>query len=75
MTGAVFARVRNLLIRGVAVVAVVLTYALGSVGTQVLSVAGISSLALTTTATPAQARRWWARRRFIRRRRFRRRWW
>ena len=47
MTGTVFARVRNLLIRGLAVVAVVLTYALGSIGTQVLSVAGISGLAVT----------------------------
>ena len=53
-----------------AVVAVVLTYALGSVGTHVLSVAGISSLALTTTATPAEA---WRRRVWFRRRRWRRR--
>jgi len=70
MTGTVFARVRSLLIRGVAVVAVVLTYALGNVGTQVLSVAGLSSLALTTASTQAQARRFFVRRRrFFRRRR------
>ena len=72
MTGTVFARVRSLLIRGVAVVAVVLTYALGNVGTQVLSVAGISSLALTTMSSQAQARRFFVRRRRIFRRRRRR---
>jgi hypothetical protein len=70
MTRTVVASVRFFLIRGLAVMAVILTYALGSVGTQVLSVAGISTLALTTTATPAVA---W-RRRFVRRRRWRRRW-
>jgi hypothetical protein len=73
MTGAVVARARSFLIRGLAVVAVVLTYALGSVGTHVLSVAGISTLTLTTTATPAAARRWFRRR--VYRRRWRRRWW
>jgi hypothetical protein len=71
MTGTVVATVRSFLIRGLAVVAVVLTYALSSVGTHVLSVAGISTLALTTTATPAAARRWWGRRRVVRRRRWR----
>jgi hypothetical protein len=71
MTGTIVARTRSFLIRGAAVAAVVLTYALGSVGTHVLSVAGISSLALTTTATPAAARRWWGRRRVWRRRRSR----
>jgi cell division protein FtsW (lipid II flippase) len=75
MTRTVVARVRSFLVRGVAVVVVVLTYALVSVGTQVLSVpgvttllsaAGVSSVILTTTATPADARR--------RRRRRHRRW-
>ena len=57
MTRILVARVRSLLVRGVAVVAVVLTYALASAGTHVLSVAGVSSLALVTTATPADAQR------------------
>jgi hypothetical protein len=70
MTRTVVASLRTLLIRGLAVVAVVLTYALGSIGTHVLSVAGISTLAVATTATPADA--WWRRR--VVRRRWRRRW-
>ncbi len=72
MTSSVLAKVRSLLIRGLAVVAVLLTYAVGNVGTQVLSAVGLSTLALTTTSTPAAAqwrRRW--RRRYYRRRR----WW
>jgi hypothetical protein len=71
MTRTVVASLRTFLIRSLAVVAVVLTYALGGIGTQVLSVAGISTLAVATTATPANA---WYRRRFVRRRRWRRRW-
>jgi len=59
-----------------AVVAVILTYALSGVGTQVATTLGISALTLTTTAQPAQA--WWRRRfhrrRFYRRRFYRRRW-
>jgi len=70
MTGTIGARVRSLLIRGAAVSAVVFTYTVGSVGTHVLSMAGISTLALTTTASPAAARRWWRRRRIWRRRRW-----
>ena len=66
MSGIVLGSLRTFLIRGLAVVAVVLTYALGSIGTQVLSVAGISTLTVATTATPAQA--WWRRRRWRRRR-------
>jgi hypothetical protein len=78
----VVARVRSLVIRGLAVVAVVVTYALGSVGTHVLSVPGVSGLltavgvsgaVLTTTANPAEAG--WRRRRRRRRRWRRRRWW
>ena len=68
MMGTIVARARSLLIRGAAVTAVVLTYALGSVGTHVLSMAGISTLALTTTASPVEARRWWRRRIWRRRR-------
>jgi hypothetical protein len=71
MTRTVVVALRSFLIRGLAVSAVVLTYALGSIGTHVLTVAGISTLAVSTTATPADA--WW-RRRVWRRRRYRRRW-
>jgi hypothetical protein len=70
MTGNVLAKVRSILIRGLAVVAVLATYTVSTVGTQIASVVGVSSLVMTTTATPAQAQRWW-RRRWRRRRR----WW
>jgi hypothetical protein len=70
MTSTVVAALRRFLIRGLAVVAVVLTYALGNIGTHVLSVVGISTIAVTTTATPADA--WWRRRYW---RRWRRRRW
>jgi hypothetical protein len=64
-----------------AVVAVVLTYAVGTVGTHVASMVGISTLALATSSTAANAqyyrrrrrfvrRRYYPRRRYIRRRRF-----
>src|SRR6516225_6269293 len=62
-------KIRSFMVRGLAVITVVLTYALGNVGTQVLSVAGISAVGGTATATPANA---WRR---FRHRRFRRRWW
>jgi hypothetical protein len=58
------------LIRGLAVAAVVLTYTVSSVGIQVASVVGLSSLVLTTTATPAQAQRWRRGRRYFVRRRY-----
>jgi uncharacterized protein (DUF2062 family) len=82
---AVLVKVRSFFIRGLAVVAVVGTYALGSIGSHVLSGAGVSSLLstvgvssvlLTTTTTPADA--YWRRRRrrrWRRRRWRRRRWW
>jgi len=71
--------IRAFLIRSLAVMTVVLTYAFGNVGAQVVSLAGISALGITTAATPAQAWRRYRRRRFYayfprRRRRFRR-WW
>jgi hypothetical protein len=47
--------VRSFLVRGLAVMAVLLTYCVGGVVTQVASVVGISSLALLATAKPAQA--------------------
>jgi len=61
-----------------AVVAVIVTYAVGNVGTQLAATVGVSTLAVTTMATPAQA--WWRRGRYRRRywaprRRWRRRWW
>jgi hypothetical protein len=75
MTRPVLAKVRAFLIRSLAVVAVLLTYAVSSVGTQVLSAVGISTLALATSSTPAAAQ--WRRRRWRRYypvRRYRRRW-
>jgi hypothetical protein len=81
MTSTVLAKVRAIAIRGLAVMAVLLTYAVSSVGTQVLSVVGVSTLALATSSTPAAApwrrryrrRRWAPVRRY--RRGYRRRWW
>ena len=71
MTSTVITTLRSFVIRGLAVLAVVLTYAFGNVGTHILSVAGISTLAVGTTATPADAqwRRRWRRGRYWRRRR------
>ena len=66
MTIDVVAKARSFLIRGLAVLVVILTYAWGSVTTTVLSVpgvttllsaAGVSSFLLTATSTPADARR------------------
>lgn len=71
--------VRAFLVRSMAVVMVLVTYAFGSVGTQVLSVAGISALGVTATTTPATAWHRYRRRRYFRywprRRRRRRYWW
>ena len=66
MTSDVVAKARSFLIRSLAVLAVMLAYAWGSVTSSVLSVpgvttllsaAGISSFVLTATSTPADARR------------------
>ncbi|HET6928065.1 MAG TPA: hypothetical protein VFI48_14540 [Hyphomicrobiaceae bacterium] len=57
--------VKRGLIRGAAVATMLAMYAAASVGsmaTSTLGVAGLSSLALTATATPASARRRWRRR-------------
>jgi hypothetical protein len=59
MTGHVLAKIRGIVIRALAVVAVLVTYAVGSVGTQVATTIGFSTLALTTSATPARG--WWRR--------------
>jgi len=74
------AKLRAMLIRGLAVVAVVMTYAVANLGTQVATTLGISAAALTTTTNPAEAGWWWGRRRYrrahwYRRRWYRRRWW
>jgi hypothetical protein len=73
MPGNVVAKMRAYLLRGLAVVAVVLTYSLSTVGIQLASIVGVSSVVLATSATPAQAqyRRFRRRRRvvFVRRRR------
>jgi hypothetical protein len=72
MPGNVAVKVRSFLLCGLAVVAVVLTYTLSSVGIQVASIVGVSSVVLATSATPAQAQwRRYRRRRvvFVRRRR------
>jgi hypothetical protein len=60
--------IRSLLVRGLAVMAVVVTYAFSGIGAQVASVVGISALALTTTSTSADA---YYRRRYRRRRYYR----
>jgi hypothetical protein len=55
MIGTVVTVARPLLVRGLTVAAVVLTYAAGSVVTHVLGVVGVSGLALAVSATPAKA--------------------
>jgi hypothetical protein len=57
----VLAKARVIVIRAAALAAVLVTYALGSIGTQVATTLGVSTLALTTSSTPAHAgwrRRW-----------------
>ena len=56
--------IRASLVRGLAVMSVILTYILGNVAPHVLTIAGISALSVTATATPAKARRRYRRRRF-----------
>jgi hypothetical protein len=59
MTGNVLSKVRSFIVRGLAVVAVVATYAIGNIGAQIATSVGVSAVALTSTATPANA--WWRR--------------
>ena len=54
--------VRAIVIRSCAVVAVLVTYALGNIGAQVATAVGVSTLALTTSATSARAGWGWRRR-------------
>jgi hypothetical protein len=65
---------KRAVIRSVAIATMLAMYAAASIGsaaTTTIGVAGLSGLALTTTATPASARRW--RRRYWRGRYYRRR--
>jgi hypothetical protein len=55
----VLAKARAIVVRALAVVAVLLTYAAGSIGSQVAATVGVSTLALTASANPAGA--WWRR--------------
>ena len=66
MTGNALAMARSILLRSLAVVAVVLTYAVGTVGTHVASMVGISTLALATSTTAANEQYYSRRRRFVR---------
>jgi len=57
----VLAKARVIVIRAAALAAVLVTYAVGSIGTQVATTLGVSTLALTTSSTHAHAgwrRRW-----------------
>lgn len=59
MTGNVLTKARSFLVRGMAVVAVLATYAVSTISTQVATSLGLTALTLTATATPANA--WWRR--------------
>jgi hypothetical protein len=75
MIGLILSRLRSAVVRGLAVVALVVVWSVGHIGTTALSAIGVSSLMLTTTATPADAywyRRRWRHRRYWRARRWRR---
>jgi hypothetical protein len=56
--------IKAFLVRSLAVATLVLTYILGNIAPQVLTVAGISALGVTASASPAIARRRYRRRRF-----------
>jgi hypothetical protein len=61
MAGNVLTKARSFVIHGLAAVTVIATYALGSIGAQIVTTLGVSTLALTTTTTSAHARRGWRR--------------
>ncbi len=71
MISSILGRLSSAVVRGLAVVALVVVWSVGHIGTTALSVVGVSSLVLTTTATPADAGYWYGRR-WRRRRRWRR---
>ena len=56
--------IRAFLVRCLAAVTLILTYILGNIAPQIVTVAGISALGVTATATPANARRRYHRHRF-----------
>jgi hypothetical protein len=53
--GAILSSAAHGVVRGLAVVALVVVWSVSHVGTHALSVVGVSSALLTTTATPADA--------------------
>jgi len=59
MTGTVLAKARAAVIRTLAIVAVLASYAVGTIGTQLATTVGVSSLAMATSTTQANA--WWRR--------------
>lgn len=59
MTGNVLPKARAIVIRMFAVVAVLVTYAVGNIGAQIATTVGLSTVALTTSAAPAHG--WWRR--------------
>ena len=59
MTRNILTKTRAIVIRSLAVAAVLVTYAAGSIGIQVATTVGVSTLALTTSTSPARA--WWRR--------------
>jgi len=59
MTRNVLWKARTVVIRTFAVVAVLMTYAVENIGTQIATTVGVSTLALTTAAAPARG--WWRR--------------
>jgi hypothetical protein len=70
MQGNALEKARAFLIRGLAVGAVVATYAFSGIGAQVAAVVGVTGVTLFTTAKPAEAgyryRRRYRRRRYYR---------
>jgi hypothetical protein len=65
-------KLRSLLVRSAAVLAVMGAYAVSGVGTQILSTVGLSSFVMAASSTPADARSRRRRRVIVRRRRRRR---
>ena len=63
MAGNILVTTRSLAIRGLAMAAVLATFALGNLGAQVATALGVSSVALVTTTAPAQAQPEWGWRR------------
>jgi hypothetical protein len=51
----VLGKARSIVIRASALVAVLVTYAAGNIGPQIAAAVGVSTLAVTTSATPAGA--------------------